>query len=249
MHAQASLRRPTRAAPGPRRRSASATARAADRRAASGPNATRSRRLTGCPTASHIRLTWRLRPSWIVISSVSAEIRRTRAGAVRPSSSSTPSRSARSARSRTGGSADDRAVGLVDLEARVREPVGQLAVVGEQDQPGGVDVEPADRVQALGLGHQRDDGRTPLRVARGRDDAGRLVERVHDPLVDGRDRPAVDRDRVRRSPRRAPDRSRPTPPTVTRPARTISSDARREATPAEARYLARRICSMIVGGA
>ena len=32
----------------------------------SGPIRTRVRRWTGCPTASHIRRTWRLRPSRIV---------------------------------------------------------------------------------------------------------------------------------------------------------------------------------------
>jgi hypothetical protein len=40
-----------------------------------------------------------------------------------------------------------RAVGLGDLEARVGEPVGQVAVVREQDQAGGVGVQPADGVQ------------------------------------------------------------------------------------------------------
>ena len=68
----------------------------------SGPNATRSSRPTGCPTASHIRRTCRLRPSWSVSSIVSAASSRTRAGALRPSSSSTPSRSASSACLRTG---------------------------------------------------------------------------------------------------------------------------------------------------
>ena len=36
---------------------------------------------------------------------------------------------------------------LRDLEARVREPVGQVAVVGEQDQAGRVGVQAPDRVQ------------------------------------------------------------------------------------------------------
>jgi hypothetical protein len=59
----------------------------------SGPNAIRSRRATRCPIASDMRLTWRLRPSRIVSSNVSCPTRRASAGAVRPSSSSTPSRS------------------------------------------------------------------------------------------------------------------------------------------------------------
>ena len=45
--------------------------------------------------ASHIRRTWRLRPSWIVMRSTPGSGWETFAGAVRPSSSCTPSRSAR----------------------------------------------------------------------------------------------------------------------------------------------------------
>ena len=116
---------------------------------------------------------------------------------MRPSSSSTPSRSLRSAGSRTGGVAHDRAVGLGHLEARVREAVGELAVVGEQDQPGGVGVEAPDRVEAaVGL-DEVDDGRAAVGVVRGRDDARGLVEDVDRALVlGGADRLAVDRDRV-----------------------------------------------------
>ena len=44
--------------------------------------------------------------------------------------------------------AERRAVGLGHLEARVRQPVGELAVVGEQDQPAAVGVQAPDRVQA-----------------------------------------------------------------------------------------------------
>src|SRR3954454_5319940 len=40
-----------------------------------------------------------------------------------------------------------RDVGPWDLMARVHQPVGELAVVGEQDQPGRVGVEPPDRVE------------------------------------------------------------------------------------------------------
>src|SRR6188472_4171166 len=46
--------------------------------------------------------------------------------------------------------ADARAVALRDLEARVREAVRELAVVGEQDQAGRVGVESSDRVQPAG---------------------------------------------------------------------------------------------------
>ena len=137
------------AGPRSRPRSARDARRVRGRRAPAARTATRSSDRTRCPTASHIRLTWRLRPSWIVSSSVSAVTRRrTRAGARRPVVQlTTPRRSARSAASDTGGVGDDRPVGLVDLKARVGEPVGELAVVGEQDQPGGVDVEPPHRIQ------------------------------------------------------------------------------------------------------
>jgi len=69
----------------------------------SGPNATRSSSMTGWPTSLSMRLTCRLRPSWIVSSTRSWPSRRALAGAVRPSSRSTPSRSLRSVRSGTGG--------------------------------------------------------------------------------------------------------------------------------------------------
>ena len=63
------------------------------RRAAMGPKLVRWSSITGCPTAENIRRTCRLRPSRIVISTVDvapASQTRTSAGAVRPSSSSTP---------------------------------------------------------------------------------------------------------------------------------------------------------------
>jgi len=89
------------------------------------------------------------------------------------------------------------AICLGDLEARVGQPVGELAVVGEEDQAGGVGVEPADRIQPLGPTDELDHRRPPLRIARGRDDARRLVDRVHDaPDRVGADPPAVDRDVV-----------------------------------------------------
>ena len=40
----------------------------------------------------------------------------------------------------------DDPVGLLDLEPRMGQPVRQLSLVGEQDQPGGVDVETPNRV-------------------------------------------------------------------------------------------------------
>ena len=88
--------RPARA-PGPRPGSSGRHSPGGRRRSASGPMRVRTRRRTGWPTASHMRRTWRLRPSWIVMRSVRSPTSDTRAGAVGPSSSSTPSRSRRSA--------------------------------------------------------------------------------------------------------------------------------------------------------
>ena len=104
---------------------------------------------TRWPTCSHMRLTWRLRPSWIVISSVSDLTRLTRAGAVMPSSSVDAAAQRAQRLLAHWRAANHRAVGLVDLKARVGQPVRQVAVVGQQDQPRGVGVEPPDRVQAL----------------------------------------------------------------------------------------------------
>ena len=103
----------------------------------SGPKATRSSGRTGWPTAAHMRLTWRLRPSWMR----QLDGARARPAHAAPARSGRPrarrpSRSARSARSPTGALATVAAVGLGHLEARVRQPVGELAVVGQQDQPG-----------------------------------------------------------------------------------------------------------------
>jgi len=95
--------------------------------------------------------------------------------------------------------------------------VGELAVVGQQDQAGRVRVQPADREQAKGAADQADDGRASLRIARRRDDARRLVDRVDD----ASDRvvanaPAVERDLVARldPARRVEDRlaTNPDPP-------------------------------------
>ena len=113
---------------------------------------------------------------------------------------------------------DLRAVGARHLVARMGQAVRQLAVVGQQDQAGGVGVEPADRVQARAVGHELDDRRAAVGVARGRDDAGRLVERVDDARLRARQRRAVDRDR-RGLVDVAGRVGTTSPPTVTRPAR------------------------------
>src|SRR3954451_14500876 len=51
---------------------------------------------------------------------------------------------------------DPRAVGARHLEGGVGEAVGELAVVGQQDQTGGVVVQPADGVEPLGAADEFD---------------------------------------------------------------------------------------------
>ena len=159
--------------------SARATRRARARRGRAPRTATRCRCRTGWPTASHIRLTWCFRPSCSVSSRRLSRVPRRRrarsAGAVDPSSSSIPSRSL--ARSSARRRALD--VGLVDLRdavARMRESVREIAVVRQQERAGRVDVEPPDRDDARLGGNEVDDGPPSVRVARRRDDAGRLVQ-------------------------------------------------------------------------
>ena len=145
-----------------------------------------------------MRRTWCLRPSWMVSSIRLEDTRRTFAGAVRPSSSSTPSRSDRSAGSLIGafairaryvrGTSND---GCVSRCARSPSLVSRI-------RPGRLVVEPADGVQPLAARHQRDDGRPPLRVLRRGHHARRLVDGVDDARVAGRPHPlAVDLDRAR----------------------------------------------------
>ena len=85
-------------------------------------------------------------------------------GAVRPSSSSTPSASApQRVVVRLLPGLD--LVHLLDPVAGMREPVRERAVVREQERAGRVDVEPADRDDARLVLDQVDDGRPSLRVA------------------------------------------------------------------------------------
>jgi hypothetical protein len=67
-------------------------------------------------------------------------------------------------------------VDLLDLVARVREAVRELAVVREQERAGRVDVEPAHRDDPRRVVDEVDDGSAALGVARGRDRARRLVQ-------------------------------------------------------------------------
>ncbi len=115
----------------------------------------------------------------------------TRAG---PSSSSTPAMSVRPTLrgDRSGNSGQVR---LGDAEGRVRQPVGQLTVVGEQDQPFGVDVEPADVEQPLGpIGDEIAEARPAAVVGHRRQHPARLVDRHDDGAGGGRHALAVDPD-------------------------------------------------------
>jgi hypothetical protein len=67
-------------------------------------------------------------------------------------------------------------VDLLDAVARVGEPVREEPVVRQEQEPGRVGVEAADRHDARLTRHEVDDRRPALRVASRRDDAGRLVE-------------------------------------------------------------------------
>ena len=192
----------------------------------------RCRRRTGCPTASHIRLTWCFRPSCSVSSTFDGARHRTVAGAVTPSSSSTPSASG-SQRRLVRLALHVHLVDLLDAVARMREPVRERAVVREQQRAGRVGVEPADRDDAL---RARRRARRPSAAP-----AGRWRSSRSPPACSGARRRAAAPRRAPRRPR--PDRPRSTkvfscpgsPLTVTRPALISSSAPRRDATPARAR--------------
>ena len=144
-----------------------------------GPMRTRTSRSTGCPTASSIRRTWRLRPSWMVMRTRPGSGWLAWAGAVRPvvelDAVAQPAQRARAQRSGHLGQ-----VLLLDAEARMGEAVGQLAVVGEEQQALRVGVEPAHGEHPRLGGHEVDHGRAAVGVLGRRDDAGGLVEQVVD---------------------------------------------------------------------
>ena len=149
--------------------------------ARSGPKRRARSSSTGCPTASHIRRTWRLRPSWIVSSIRSPAPRRAHArGRGRPVLELAPrSRSARSAASPTGPPPSSRgrssrprsADGSAGWRARRRWSAGSARWCRRPGARPDTGAAPSRR-------HELDDGRAPVRVARGRDDAERLVHGV-----------------------------------------------------------------------
>ncbi len=153
-----------------------------------GPIRTRRSRSTGCPIARHILRTWRERPSWMVISRVAG-------------TASSSFRAPRSPYRRRGGfAAIDhdaarqpaqvrlighspylRLIDSIDLMTGMHQPRGQLAVVGEQQEPFRVVVESSDRIDVLArTRNQIEDGRAALRIEAGRDKAPRLVQQQID---------------------------------------------------------------------
>ena len=130
-------------------------------------------------------------------------------------------------------------IGLSDAETRMHEPIGQIAVVGEQQQSFAVLVEPAHGVDPLGdLGHQVDGARPAGGVAVGAQVAARFVDEPIDAFFRRIGWPSTVT--VWSGPTRVPSLRTTTPSTAMRRARISSSQCRREPWPAWARYLLRR---------
>ena len=92
---------------------------------------------------------------------------------------------------------DPHAVAPQPAGRRQFEHARKAAVIGQQQQALGVDVEPADRHQARQLGRQHvEHGLAALGVAVGGDDTGRLVEQEQPGPLDGRNRGAIDLDLI-----------------------------------------------------
>ena len=73
-------------------------------------------------------------------------------------------------------------VGLEHLVGRMCHAVGELSVIGEQDEPRGLGVQPADVEESDTVRHPLQVGEiwAALRIVHRRDDATRLVEHVVD---------------------------------------------------------------------
>ncbi len=94
---------------------------------------------------------------------------------------------------------DQRLILLRYAPAGMRDPIGPLAVVGQQQETLGIAVKPSHVEKALRPVDQRERGRAALRVASRRHRAGRLVEHnIGGARRGGRQRAPVDRDSVAR---------------------------------------------------
>src|SRR6266508_1950831 len=95
---------------------------------------------------------------------------------------------------------DDDLVLLVDLVPRMHQPVGEVAVVGEDQESRAVGIQPPDRKEPVAvpalLADDVEDGRARGLVLRGRDDAERFVQ--HHVAMRSRrpDGPAVNGDAI-----------------------------------------------------
>ncbi len=158
----------------------------------------------------------------------------TRAG---PSSSSTPARSLRAqpARHRAG---DRRQIGLGHLVRRMHQPVRQLAVVGQQQQPLGVGVEASDVKQLLVPAHPVLDQVTDAAAGPGRRTSSSACRRgfvdrqMHQGVVERSPRAPSTRITETSGSTRVPSSVTIRSSTSTRPSRIIFSATRREAIPA-----------------
>jgi hypothetical protein len=83
-------------------------------------------------------------------------------------------------------------VGFVNHIAGMLDPLGEVAVVGQQEGPFGVEIEAANRENAgRDLWQKRDNRRSPLWVGESGDIAGRFVKEIGDQLVFPDNRAAI----------------------------------------------------------
>ena len=139
-----------------------------------------------------MRRTSRLRPScsttlnvvWLPspVSAPSTSVRSKRAG---PSSSATPSSNSDDP---APGPANPHEILTIDLARRVHQAVSELAIGREQQQPGGVDVQPADSDPSAlaGLRQPLEYCRPPLRVGGGLSPRRRACSRAESRRPPGR---------------------------------------------------------------
>src|SRR5438105_12150181 len=92
-----------------------------------------------------------------------------------------------------GGAGDADKVRLFHSIARMRNPVGELTIVRDEDQSLARSIEPPDCEDALLRGHEVDDPRPSTGIAIGRYNAGRLIHREIKTLG-GAQRFAIDAD-------------------------------------------------------